>query len=163
MFRSKKDVPFRWHHCQVLYSAYHRWGTAMAIAPTSYSFLLCSLNTHCQDCLCRHTAVVVLRLLFRLGAWSKSSHQSIYLVSFLRKGLACVVSICSLLRGFPKKYGKFLYLSIISLSCQKILALPQKYASTSSAEMLRAEYQNMSWSCTANVETVHHWLLDSKC
>lgn len=132
---------------------------------SSYQLQLSSLlpHTHCQDCLCRHTAVVVLRLLFRLGVWSKSSHQSIYLVSFLRKGLACVVSICSLLRGFPKNYGKFLYLSIISLRCQKILALPQKYASTSSAEMLGAEYQNTSWSCTANVETVHHWLLDLKC
>lgn len=43
MFRSKKDVPFRWHHCEVPHSAYHRWGTAMAIAPTSSSFHLCFL------------------------------------------------------------------------------------------------------------------------
>lgn len=131
MFRSEEDVPFRWHHHQELHSIYLR--TAMAIAPISYSFLSPLSHTHCQDCLCWHAAIVMLLLKLRLEqelrlelpSWEKVYHVLSVSANLLE--ISQRMMVCS------SVYPQF------SWTAKKYLAVPQKYASTSSAEILTAD------------------------
>lgn len=123
MFRSKKDVPFRWHHCEVPHSAYHRWGTAMAIAPISSSFHLCFLIL-----IARVASADILQLCCYCCFSDSELEQELtsehFSSSLLEKRPSMCCQYVHFWRGFPKNYGKFLFLSIISLSCQKVFGTP---------------------------------------